>query len=260
MLNCIKLAGHCGTENVCSIMRFGIFSDIHSNIEALNSVLSAYEVEGIDKYLCVGDIVGYGTDPKECIKTIRERNIATVAGNHDWATSGKFSIEHFSPYAKTAVLWTKKQIDASEADYLDNLNLIYEDADFCLVHGTLLKPECFNYLYELSDAKDTFEVMQPRLCFVGHTHSPIIFGRDSERISYVKEGHINVEPNKQYIINVGSVGQPRDGDTRACLCIYDSKEKVVQIKRVEYDIKAAQTKILNAGLPPSLANRLVVGQ
>lgn len=241
-------------------MRYAIFSDVHSNLEAFESVLSAYEKEGIDKYLCVGDIVGYGANPKECIKINRKRQIITVAGNHDWASTGKFRIEFFNPYAREAVLWTKQQIDTGEVDYLNNLELVYRQEDFCLVHGTLLSPECFDYLFELSDAKDSFKVMQTTLCFVGHTHSPIIFEKDDEKINYSKETAIKIEPNKQYIVNVGSVGQPRDGDNRTCFCIYDSKEKTVQIKRVEYEIKTSQIKILDAGLPSFLANRLILGQ
>jgi predicted phosphodiesterase len=241
-------------------MRFAIFSDIHSNLEALNSVLCAYQQERIDKYLCVGDIVGYGANPTECIKIVRERNIPAVAGNHDWASSGKFSIEYFNPYAREAVSWTRKKLDSADVNYLNDLQLVYEEGDFCLVHGTLVKPEHFDYLFELSDAQDSFEALKTKLCFVGHTHYPIVFKRGGQRIEYVKDMHISVEPDKQYIINVGSVGQPRDGDNRACLCIYDSEEKAVEIKRVEYDIRVAQKKILKEGLPPSLANRLILGQ
>lgn len=242
-------------------MRYAIFSDVHSNLEALESVLAAYTNEHIDKYLCVGDIIGYGANPKECIKIIRDLKILTVAGNHDWASSGKYSIEFFNPYARNGVIWTRKQIDNLEVDYLNNLGLVYKEDNFCIVHGTLVNPDQFGYLFELSDAQSSFEAMQQEtLCFVGHTHSPIIFKKNSGKITYVKDSNIVIEPDNQYIINVGSVGQPRDGDNRACFCVYDSKERSVQIKRIEYDIQSAQLKILKAGLPSSLAHRLVLGQ
>ncbi|MFC1645719.1 metallophosphoesterase family protein [Candidatus Omnitrophota bacterium] len=240
-------------------MRYAIFSDIHSNLEAFEGVLSAYEKEGIDKYLCVGDIVGYGANPKECIQIIRDKKITTVAGNHDWASSGRFDVTYFNPRAREAVHWTRKQLNTSEIDYINNLDLIYKEEGFCLVHGTLIKPERFEYLFELTDTKAAFEAMQSDLCFIGHTHSPVIFSKDGEEITYGKENNINIEPNKQYIINVGSVGQPRDGDSRCCYCIYDSDNKLFQIKRIKYDIESAQKKILDAGLPSTFANRLIVG-
>jgi len=242
-------------------MRYAIFSDIHSNLESLESALAAYNKEGIDKYLCVGDIVGYGANPKECMQIIRDKDIITVAGNHDWAIGGRFSIHYFNPYAREAVFWTEEQLDKTELEYLNNLELIYQEEDFCLVHGTLIKPEYFDYLFELSDTKLSFQVMKTNLCFVGHTHSPITFIKDSNnKINFTKDQNIPVEPNKKYIINVGSVGQPRDGDSRGCLCVYDSKEKIIQIKRFEYDIKTAQSKILKVNLPSLLATRLELGQ
>jgi len=241
-------------------MRYAIFSDIHSNLEALENVLAAYEKEDIDKYFCVGDIVGYGANPRECIKVIQDRKINTVAGNHDWASAGKFKIEFFNPYAREAVLWTREQISKEEINYLSNLDLVYCEEDFCLVHGTLNKPEYFDYLFELSDARNTFDHMDVSLCFVGHTHYPVIFIKDRMKAAYSKVNDIHIESGKQYIVNVGSVGQPRDGDSRGCLCVYDSDKKTVQIKRFEYDIKSAQAKILKAKLPTLLATRLGLGQ
>ncbi|MBL7197856.1 MAG: metallophosphoesterase family protein [Candidatus Omnitrophica bacterium] len=241
-------------------MRYAIFSDIHSNLEAFESVLAAYENEKVDKYLCVGDIVGYGANPKECIKIVQDRKIITVAGNHDWASCGKFSIDYFNPYAKEAVLWTGRQINAADINYLNNLDLIYKEEDFCLVHGTLLNPKYFGYMFDIEDARDSFQVMVTSLCFVGHTHTPITFIKDSGKVSQTRNNLINIEPQKKYIINVGSVGQPRDGDNRGCFCIYDSKERNVHIKRVEYNLKLSQSKIIDAGLPSFLASRLSLGQ
>jgi len=241
-------------------MRYGIFSDVHSNLEAFNSVLSAYEQEQIDVYLCVGDIVGYGADPKACIQNILDRNIVTVAGNHDWAATQQCPITYFNPYAKQAVLWTRKHVDPSDISYLNNLDLIYKKEDFCLVHGTLVHPDGFDYMMGVGQAKATFGLMDCSICFVGHTHAPVVFIKDEEKISYSRSDFVNIDPQKRYIFNVGSVGQPRDRDSRACYCIYDSTNKVVETKRISYDIQMAQKKILDAGLPSFLAMRLSYGQ
>ena len=240
-------------------MRYAIFSDIHSNLEAFESILAAYEKERIDRYLCVGDIVGYGANPRECIKIIQDKKIPTVAGNHDWASTGKFSIDYFNPYAKEAVLWTKKKIEAQDISFLNNLDLVYKEDNFCLVHGALLNPECFDYIFELEDTLDSFKSMDTSVCFIGHTHIPGAFIKQGERVYCVENNLIDIEPQKQYIINVGSVGQPRDNDSRACFCIYDSKENTIETRRKEYDIQTAQTKMVNAGLPLFLARRLSTG-
>jgi predicted phosphodiesterase len=241
-------------------MRYAIFSDIHSNLEALESIMFTCEKEGIDKYLCAGDIVGYGANPKECINIVQGRNIIAIAGNHDWVMSGKFDIEYFNPYAREAVFWTRDQVSKYDLDYLDNLSLVYKEGDFCLVHGTLLNPQYFDYLFELSDAQDSFRAMDTDVCFVGHTHYFIAFVKDDKKISYSRESNIIIKPGKKYIINVGSIGQPRDRDWRSCFCIYDSKDRSIQIKRTEYDVKSAQSKILKAALPHFLAARLELGQ
>lgn len=241
-------------------MRYAIFSDIHSNLEAFESVLAAYEDEKVDEYLCIGDIVGYAANPKECIKIIKERKIATVAGNHDWASTGKFNIDYFNPYAKSAVLWTRREIDVDAIAFLNNLDLVYKEDNFCLVHGTLLNPQNFDYMLEIEDAKETFEVMDTSLCFVGHTHVPGVFVKENNKVYQNSNDTVDIQTEKRYIINVGSVGQPRDGDSRACYSIYDSKERVIQIKRIKYNIQTTQTKIVNRGLPLFLARRLALGQ
>ena len=241
-------------------MRYGIFSDIHSNLEALKGVLEAYKKEQVDRLLCVGDIVGYGANPKECIDIIRDQNITSVAGNHDWGVTDKFSIDYFNPYAKEAVVWTRKAIDMEDSTYLNNLNLIFDDDDFCLVHGALSSPDSFSYIFSLSEANLSFKHMQASVCFIGHTHVPITFEKEKENISYTKSYDIDIDPDKKYIINVGSVGQPRDNNPDACFSIYDTVEKNVKIKRISYDIKKAQRKIIEFGLPSFLAMRLGIGQ
>jgi len=223
-------------------MRYADFSDIHSNLEAFEAVLEAIEKEKVDRYFCVGDIVGYAADPKECIKMIRKLNCVTVCGNHDWAVVDLIDYSYFNVYARASVDWTKLQLDDSEKNYLKDLPLKYEDEEITLVHGSLERPEEFDYIFEEFDASRTLDLCRTKICFVGHTHSPAEFASDEGRL-----------------INVGSVGQPRDGDPRAAYCIYDVEEKTVQVKRVEYNIGNAMNNILDTGLPEVLAYRLLEG-
>jgi len=241
-------------------MRYGLFSDIHSNLEAFEAVISAYEKERIDRYFCAGDIVGYGASPSECIEKIKNLTDIIVAGNHDWAAVDKFSLDYFNPLAKEAIIWTKSVLDEEEKIFLTDLRLVYENNDFTIVHGTLDRAEEFDYLLDLSEAKKSFEILKKRILFVGHTHRSGIFVKDKEGISFLYDKRIEISKDKNYIINVGSVGQPRDGDWRASYAIYDSDDQIVEIKRIEYNIKEAQEKIINSKLPLFLAIRLGLGR
>jgi putative phosphoesterase len=240
-------------------VRYGIFSDIHSNLEAFDEVIKAYKKEKIDKYLCVGDIVGYAADPKECITRLKQINAETIAGNHDWAAVGLTETTYFRPVAKQAILWTVKQLNDEEKDFLKSLKLVYENKDLIMVHGTLNQPEEFYYLLDIDSAQATFDLMKKNICFVGHSHVTGIFIKDKEKISYINQSDIAITPDKKYIVNVGSVGQPRDRDNRATYCVFDTEKQEVYLKRVNYDIQAAQEKIIHTGLPSILAERLASG-
>lgn len=240
-------------------MRYGILSDIHGNLEALQAVLDLYHKEGIKDYLCVGDIVGYGADPRECLRIVRGLNMVTVAGNHDWAVSGRFDPVYFNPVAKEAVLWTRDQLSSDEKDFLNGLPLVHKEDDLILVHGTLGEPEHFHYMRYLSQAAETFDLMDKTLCFIGHSHAPQIIIHRGEENRPSKTLRITIEPGCKYIINAGSVGQPRDGDPEAAYCVYDTELRTVEVKRTTYDIRTAQDKILAAGLPTFLAERLAIG-
>ncbi len=241
-------------------MRYGIFGDVHSNLEAFEAVINAYKKENIDRYFCVGDIVGYGADPWECIKNFKALDVVSVCGNHDWATVGLFDIEYFNPVAKEAVEWTKDFLGEAEKLFLKSLNLIVKEKDFILVHGTLHKPEDFLYALDLSSARASFNLMDRPILFVGHSHSPVIFFEKDNNIDYTFKDCLDIEEEARYIINVGSVGQPRDGDPRAAYCIYDTEERRIWIKRIEYDVEKAKEKILKAGLPEVLGYRLLEGR
>ena len=248
-------------SRVCSLMRYGIFSDVHSNLEALEAVIKAYKKESIDEYLCVGDIVGYAANPKECIEKVQTLVAATAAGNHDWGSTGKFPADYFNPEAKTAVIWSGQQLNAKDKFYLDSLDLVYKNKDLTLVHATLQNPENFDYMLEDYQAAASLRIQETQACFLGHSHTPGVFVNDKDNnLSYTIKSKIRLEPDKQYIVNVGSVGQPRDGDRRASYCIFDTEKHTVEIKRAGYNIKAVQDKIKKAGLPLFLAERLAVGR
>lgn len=242
-------------------MRYGIFSDIHSNLEALYAVIKAYKKEKIDKFLCIGDVVGYAANPKECIEEVKRLSMITVAGNHDWATINLFPLDYFNPLAKEAISWTQRNLDEQDRYFLEGLQLVYKNEDFTLVHGTLDDPGAFNYMTDGYTASKTFELLDNDICFVGHTHVPCVFIKSKDgKIAYRVENSINIKEDNKYIINVGSVGQPRDGNPQAAYCIYDSDNRTAEIKRINYDIQAVRNKILDAALPKFLGDRLIVGR
>lgn len=242
-------------------MRYAIFSDVHSNLEALRAVIEALKAESPDRYLCIGDIVGYAANPRECIEEVKAVASLSVAGNHDWATIDLTSAENFNPAARQAISWTRRYLDADNRQFLESLQLIYKNDDLTLVHGTLDNPQDFNYMLDEYNAARTFNLLETGICFIGHTHIPAVFMKDkSGEISYSEDAVININENNSYIINVGSVGQPRDGNPDACFCIYDSGLKSVNIKRIKYDFQSARNKIIEAGLPKYLGDRLLAGR
>ncbi|MFH1678697.1 MAG: metallophosphoesterase family protein [Candidatus Omnitrophota bacterium] len=242
-------------------MRLGVFSDVHSNLEALEAVLDAYKTEEIDIYFCIGDIVGYGANPVECTKIIQEIARISVAGNHDQAAVGLFSLDYFNEWAKQALLWTQKKIDEDSRNFLAALRLVYENDFLTLVHGNLNAPAEFDCLADIFQAAETFRLMKRQVCFIGHTHKCGVFVQDKNgRVDYKREMRINIQEESRYIVNVGSVGQPRDGDNKASYCVYDTIKQGISLKRVGYDIKTAQAKIIAAGLPRFLSTRLSIGR
>lgn len=242
-------------------MRYGIISDIHGNLEAFQAVLGALSNDRIDRYLSIGDVIGYGADPKACIRLVKSLNPAMlIAGNHEWGVAGLLDLEYFSDTAKAAVISTKSILDGSEIEYLKSFKIFHEGDTWTLVHGTLNNPEKFYYMLDYGDAYHTMRLMKTPLCFVGHSHAAGIFYLSNEGIGFTKGPKINIDYSKKYVINAGSIGQPRDFDPRAAYVIYDDEAKTVEIRRVEYDIKTAQGKILKTGLPKDLAFRLAEGR
>jgi len=240
-------------------LRYGIIGDIHSNLEALETVLAALEREGLDQTICVGDIVGYAACPSECLARIRELDIPSVAGNHDYAAVDKTSIEYFNPDARNATLWTREQLSNEDKDFLAALPLTMDFDDFVISHGTLHSPELFDYIQTVYDAHLSFQILEKSICFLGHSHVPITFF-DDDPISYFMEPEIPLSESEKLLVNVGSVGQPRDQDPRAAYAVYDTDEQIIWIKRLEYDVQSVAEQILQAGLPTMNAERLAHGR
>jgi len=241
-------------------MRYGIFADVHSNLEAIDAVIQAYKNENIDQYLCLGDVVGYGADPCECVSRVMSLSAITVAGNHDWATVNLFSLENFRFEAAEVIYWTRTQITQTERDFLESLELIYKNTDLTLAHGTIDNPKDFNYMTNGYIAWESLRLLETRVGFVGHSHVPGIFTKGvGDQVGYRQDDSLDLIEGQSYIVNVGSVGQPRDGNPKAAFCIFDTKENRIFIKLVKYDMEKTRKKIIETGLPRSLGDRLLIG-
>ena len=246
-------------------MRYLIVSDIHSNWQALRAVLGHAEGDW-DQALCCGDLVGYGADPNLVTAWVRAHSAHTVRGNHDKVSLDTEDLEWFNPVARAAAEWTRTALTSENAAFIAGLPrgpLMIED--FEIVHGSPLDED--DYLAAAADARHAFEYLERRLAFLGHTHLQGGFVWNRARVETIpsfiaSQGPAPVELDAEcaYLINPGSVGQPRDGDPRAAYAIYDSACKLLTYERTEYDIEGAQRRIVEAGLPPVLADRLLLGR
>jgi diadenosine tetraphosphatase ApaH/serine/threonine PP2A family protein phosphatase len=237
---------------------------VHGNLEALTAVLADARTQGARSLLCLGDLVGYGADPVPCVERVGEQASAMVAGNHEHGALGLLDLRWFNPWARAAALWTGEQLDAPHRDYLSGLPLVGAVDDATLVHASPRNPEEWDYLVSAEDGLQVFGDFSTRLCFVGHSHLAGVWsmgsgGPDHAGRLEAPEARVPLEDGRRYLINVGSVGQPRDRDPRACYAIWDPEARSVAIRRVPYDHAAAARKILAAGLPRALADRLAHG-
>jgi diadenosine tetraphosphatase ApaH/serine/threonine PP2A family protein phosphatase len=240
-------------------MRFAIFSDIHANLEALEAVLADAKQNKCTHFACLGDVVGYNANPHECVARVREMDCPIVKGNHDEQASLIESSRDFNELAEYAIEWTRENLTEEDKEWLRNLRLQRQVRDFTIVHATLDTPEQWGYVFNNLDAVASFTYQHTTVCFFGHTHVPTAFVRD-DGVQRVKVDKLRIEPSKKYFINTGSVGQSRDGDWRAAYCIYDTEQNIVEQRRVKYDLETAQNKIIKAGLPRLLADRLEIGR
>ncbi len=241
---------------IITFVKLAVFSDIHSNIEALDCVLEKISLENVDGIICCGDIVGYGPEPNECIEKIKRLNdLKIVAGNHDRAAIGLFDVNWFNDNAKAAILWTSSQLTEESKKFLTELPEKIVEENFTAVHGSPREP-INEYLIKPSDMQENLQFFETQICFIGHSHYPFVYTsngiytelRESESIQIVSKS----------IINAGSVGQPRDGDNRACFMILEGNE--ITFHRVEYDIEKVQNKMREEFLPEALITRLSYGK
>ncbi len=240
-------------------MRFAIFGDIHANLHALQTVLADSEKENCTHYVCMGDVVGYNAFPTECLDLVRKLECPVVKGNHDEQASMVGEQEGFNALAEEAMNWTREKLSATDKEWLRSLRMQRQVRDFTIVHATLDTPHKWGYVFNQLDAAASFSYQHTAVCFIGHTHAPKAYIRDGSVRSLSFET-LEIAPGKKYLVNVGSVGQPRDGDWRSAYCIFDTNQNTITLKRLEYDIAAAQDAIRAAGLPGKLADRLSVGR
>jgi diadenosine tetraphosphatase ApaH/serine/threonine PP2A family protein phosphatase len=244
-------------------MRYAIIADMHANLAAFTEVLDDIERrDGVDELWCLGDVVGYGPDPHQCIELLRQYKHVCIAGNHDLAAIGEIDTSGFNPYAAAACHWTTRQLDSGDVNYLENLPLVIERDGFTLAHGSPREP-IWEYLLSVSSARESFAFFQSQFCLVAHTHVPLVF-------RYSETGSCSLDPfsanvclflgKDRLIINPGAVGQPRDGDPRASYAIYDGEARMVRLYRVSYNISATQNRMTEHNLPVNLAARLSYGQ
>jgi len=269
-------------------MKYAVLSDIHGNTEALSVVLDKCEEVGVEKYICLGDIVGYNAEPGACLEQIRALDlIACVKGNHDeYASNGDEEMLGFNPHARKAVLWTVSQLTEEQRHWLATrpMRQSIKGLNITIVHATLDSPDAWGYIFDTHHAADNFSYQFTQLCFCGHSHVPIAFckkpitiqtdspieeipgwatkpgeGMIPDNQEIADELVLKMEPGWKYLINVGSVGQPRNRDTRSSFAVYDDQSKTITRYRLPYDIRSTQEKIIAAGLPERLATRLESG-
>ncbi|MCX7886705.1 MAG: metallophosphatase family protein [Verrucomicrobiae bacterium] len=241
-------------------MKYAILGDIHSNLEALQAVLEHARRQNCTRYVSLGDIVGYGPNPKECLDIVRELNCPVVMGNHDEYCASDLDLSGFNPIAGDAIKWTREQLSDADREWLRNLKYSLVVGPFSIVHATLDLPEKWAYVFDKLAAAASMNYQRTAVCFNGHTHVPVAFVRTPMSLQGGLYDRIKVEPGKKYFVNAGSIGQPRDRNPDAAYVTYDLATNTIEIHRVPYDIRTTQRKIIEAGLPEVLAERLEYGK
>ena len=241
-------------------MRVAFISDIHGNLEALETALRDIKSRSIDSIYCLGDIVNYGANPNECLNITRRVTKASIQGNHEAGLTSDRIVATFNPYARQAILWTREQMSEEDRRILSSLPLTHAEKEWMIVHATLETPEEFEYLYDPADALRNFPYMNVPVCFYGHTHVPMLFSQQDRRALHLTAGKYFLNREDRSLVNVGSIGQPRDHDPRLAYMIFDTDEFSVELVRLNYDIKTTAEKIRKVGLPGFLADRLGYGQ
>lgn len=238
-------------------MRIAVLSDIHSNWEALQAVDHFLEKRPVQKIWILGDTIGYGAGPNECLEWVLQKAEIIIRGNHEEAVVRPSILEYFSEDAACALKWTSEVLHADLKEKIPDFPFLRVADEATLAHGSPDEPEAFRYLFNAEEARPSFRAFGTRLCFVGHTHFPALFSESSDRVLYPPPGPLELAAGEKFILNPGSVGQPRDPDKRLSFGIFDNEENIFDWIRLEYDNEKAASKIRRAGLPAFLADRLL---
>jgi predicted phosphodiesterase len=244
-------------------MRFAFVSDIHGNLEALEAVFKDIEGQDVDEVICLGDIVGYGANPNECADLVRQKCTYILLGNHDAAAVNLLATHHFNSHAKIAIEWTAANLNNDVRSFLLSLPLVLTRETLTLVHSTPYEPNMWYYITSLEEAAFNFQYFDTQVCLVGHTHIPIIIVLDGKKEVYVHQAsQINLHgmDESRVLINVGSVGQPRDRNPDSCYAVLDTTLGDFFYRRVPYNIEKAQAKMKKIKMPDFLINRLIEGR
>ena len=242
-------------------MRVAILSDVHGNIEALEAMLAAMADQQIDKYVCLGDIVGYGADPDECCTRIRELTELTLLGNHDAAVAGRMDYSYYYDAARDALDWCAERLSSENMEWLTGLPYTARDGHILFSHGSPMNPSEYDYIFATDQARGLLAMRDelPQVTFIGHSHLTKVFALTETDAIDVVAPKFRLKEDMRYIVTVGSVGQPRDYDPRACAGVYDTETREYSFVRCEYDVELQRAKILDAGLAQNFGTRLLLG-
>jgi predicted phosphodiesterase len=242
-------------------MKLALISDIHGNLEALVSVLNHIEKQKVDSVHCLGDVIGYGSDPNSCLELVHKNCDRKIMGNHEYAALGLEDTDDYNPAAQKSAMWTRAQLSDREKALIAEFDISHSLGDILLIHASPYQPNEWHYILNAEAALEAFEYLDEKLCFVGHSHVPQIYAERENDLPRSQVGH-DFLPDEQsrYLVNIGSVGQPRDNDPRACYVTFDTDEYEVLYHRVDYDIETTQDKMSQANLPRMLIARLSMGR
>ena len=254
----VRGAGHCEEWDMAKI-KYGIFSDIHSNLEALYAVLQDMEAQGVTHPVCLGDIVGYNANPRECVRLVRELKCPVIKGNHDEMVADCMEAKNFNALAGEGISFSKRRLTAEEKEWLAARPMSMRIGNFTVVHSSLDEPAKWNYVSTDLEAESSFIYQNTQICFYGHTHVAKAFARTHSVRELPKSNKLELQRGVRYLVNVGAVGQPRDRDWRASYVTYSPGAGVVEWRRLPYNLELAKNKILRAGLPEPLAIRIGMG-
>lgn len=237
-----------------------VLSDVHGNLEALQAVLEDAAREGASRVVSLGDVVGYGANPNECVERVAKEASTMVLGNHDQAAIDESASEHFNAVARRAIEWTRQELTPENIQRLRETAVEAVEDGQRYVHASPDDPLSWNYVLTHSDALAAFECFSERICWIGHSHVPARLLLRGGELKILHDVEFKIPEDGRALVNVGSVGQPRDGDWMASYALFDASTQRVIARRVSYDREAAASKILAAGLPEILARRLALGR